>query len=106
VNTGWTGGPYGIGERINIQLTRNMVRAAITGELNGVPTAVDPVFGLAVPTAVPDVPERVLQPRGTWADREAYDGRARSLAGMFRDNFRQFEGAVPRTTADAGPATG
>jgi phosphoenolpyruvate carboxykinase (ATP) len=103
VNTGWTGGPYGVGERMNIQLTRNMVRAAITGALNSVPTTVDPVFGVAVPSAVPDVPASVLQPRVTWADPAAYDVRARELAGMFRDNFRQFEGAVPRTTIDAGP---
>jgi phosphoenolpyruvate carboxykinase (ATP) len=103
VNTGWTGGPYGVGERMNIQLTRNMVRAGITGALNSVPTTVDPVFGVAVPSAVPDVPASVLQPRVTWADPAAYDVRARELAGMFRDNFRQFEGAVPRTTIDAGP---
>ena len=105
VNTGWTGGPYGVGERMNIQLTRNMVRAAITGALSSVPTATDPVFGVAVPTAVPDVPESVLQPRATWADKEAFDARARELAGMFRDNFRQFEGSVPRRTAEAGPRT-
>jgi phosphoenolpyruvate carboxykinase (ATP) len=105
VNTGWTGGTYGVGERMNIQLTRNMVRAAITGALEKVPVTVDPVFGVAVPNAVPDVPDSVLQPRGTWADPEAYDVHARDLAGMFQDNFRQFEGSVPGETADAGPAT-
>jgi phosphoenolpyruvate carboxykinase (ATP) len=103
VNTGWTGGPYGVGERMNIQLTRNMVRAALNGALEGVPTTTDPVFGLQVPTQVPDVPASVLQPRATWSDAEQYDARARELAGMFVDNFRQFEGSLPPEVTAAGP---
>src|SRR5215213_5216639 len=71
VNTGWTGGPYGTGERMNIQHTRNMVRAALNGDLRGVPTVTDPVFGLAIPTAVPGVPTEILTPRDTWADRKS-----------------------------------
>src|SRR5207247_5642460 len=87
VNTGWTGGPYGTGERMNINHTRSMVRAALSGALNEVSTKTDPIFGLAVPKACPDVPSEVLQPRNTWADKDAYDRQARALAAMFTDNF-------------------
>jgi phosphoenolpyruvate carboxykinase (ATP) len=106
VNTGWTGGPYGVGERMNIQQTRNMVRAAISGALDGVPTVIDPIFGVEVPTAVPEVPAGVLRPRGTWPDGKAYDAQARELAAMFGENFRQFEGSLPADVAAAGPRLG
>ncbi|WP_112427243.1 phosphoenolpyruvate carboxykinase (ATP) [Thermogemmatispora tikiterensis] len=90
VNTGWTGGPYGVGRRININYTRAMVRAAISGELEGVETITDPVFGLHVPVACPGVPAELLNPRSTWPDPEAYDRQAAELAARFKENFKQF----------------
>jgi phosphoenolpyruvate carboxykinase (ATP) len=104
VNTGWTGGPYGTGERMNINHTRSMVRAALSGALDGVPTATDPIFGVEVPTACPDVPAEVLQPRTTWADGEAYDRQARALARMFVENFRAYADGVSEDVRAAGPS--
>ena len=104
VNTGWTGGPHGVGHRMNIAHTRNMVRAAISGELDGVETITDPVFRIAVPVRVPDVPDEVLIPRETWADKDAYDATARRLAAMFHVNFRAFADRVPPAVRQAGPA--
>jgi phosphoenolpyruvate carboxykinase (ATP) len=104
VNTGWTGGPYGTGHRMNIKHTRNMVRAALNGELAGVETQVDPIFRVAVPKHVPDVPEEVLVPRNTWPDPEAYDRAARKLARMFHDNFAKYADGVSDAIRDAGPA--
>ena len=106
VNTGWTGGPYGVGHRMNIQETRNMVRAALDGALDGVETVTDPIFGVQVPLHVPGVPDAVLQPRGTWADPAAYDEQARKLAAMFVDNFRRFEDSVGPEIVAAGPRVG
>ncbi|HKF85760.1 MAG TPA: phosphoenolpyruvate carboxykinase (ATP) [Candidatus Limnocylindrales bacterium] len=103
VNTGWTGGPYGTGERVNIAHTRNMVRAAINGELDGVQTVVDPIFRIAVPVAVPGVPDTVLRPRETWADANAYDAAARRIAGMFHANFEKYAAGVPEAVRTAGP---
>ena len=106
VNTGWTGGGYGVGSRMKLAYTRAMVTAALSGALDNVPTEADPVFGLAVPTSVPDVPSQVLHPRETWADGAAYDRAATELAGMFAENFQQFEEQVPETVRAAGPRTG
>ncbi len=106
VNTGWTGGPYGVGHRMNIQETRNMVRAALNGALDGVETVTDPIFGVQVPLHVPGVPDAVLQPRGTWADPAAYDAQARKLAAMFVENFQRFAGSVPERIVAAGPRVG
>jgi phosphoenolpyruvate carboxykinase (ATP) len=103
VNTGWTGGPYGTGERMNINHTRSMVRAALDGRLAGVPTVTDPIFGLEVPTACPDVPASFLQPRETWQDRDAYDSQARALALMFADNFGAYADGVSDEVRAAGP---
>ena len=103
VNTGWTGGPYGVGQRIRLGLTRAMVRAALAGKLDRIPTTPDPVFGVEVPLQVPGVPEDVLLPRGTWSDPAAYDAQAHRLAQMFRDNFAQFRDQVHAAVADAGP---
>ncbi|HEY5519116.1 MAG TPA: phosphoenolpyruvate carboxykinase (ATP) [Candidatus Limnocylindrales bacterium] len=103
INTGWTGGPYGVGERMNITWTRQMVRAALSGALEGVPMRKDPIFGIEVPTRVPDVPTEVLWPRDTWANKEAYDARARQLADMFAENFKQFEDRVSDAVRTAGP---
>ncbi len=103
VNTGWTGGPYGTGERMNINWTRQMVRAALSGKLDEVPTRTDPNFGIEVPTACPDVPTEVLWPRDTWADKDAYDRQARKLAEMFVENFRTFEDRVTEAVRASGP---
>jgi phosphoenolpyruvate carboxykinase (ATP) len=91
VNTGWTGGPYGEGERMPIAATRALLAAALSGELDGVDYREDPVFGFSVPVAVPGVETRLLDPRSTWADPAAYDRKARELARMFRENFAQFD---------------
>jgi phosphoenolpyruvate carboxykinase (ATP) len=103
VNTGWTGGPYGVGSRMNIAHTRNMVRAAIGGVLDGVPTVVDPIFGLAIPTVVPGVPAEVLVPRSTWPDPAAYDEMARRLAHMFHENFEAYADGVSEAVRSSGP---
>lgn len=103
VNTGWSGGPYGVGRRLPIPLTRAVVRAALSGALDEVPLREEPVFRLRVPTSCPGVPPDLLWPRGTWTDPAAYDEQARRLAGMFTQNFMQFAGAVPREVAAAGP---
>jgi phosphoenolpyruvate carboxykinase (ATP) len=103
VNTGWTGGPYGVGQRMDIQQTRDMVRAALDGALEGVPTVTDPVFGVRVPTAVPGVPSEVLMPRATWSDGDAYDVQARKLARMFVENFERFTDRVSPEVAGSGP---
>jgi len=91
VNTGWTGGPYGIGKRMKIGYTRAMVNAAIGGRLASARYETEPFFGLAIPTAVPDVPSEVLNPRNAWDDKAAYDAQARRLAGLFANNFKKFE---------------
>jgi phosphoenolpyruvate carboxykinase (ATP) len=103
VNTGWTGGPYGVGHRMNINHTRNMVRAAINGELDDVETVIDPIFRVAVPVRVPGVPDEVLIPRTTWADPSAYDEAARRIAGMFHENFAKYAAGVSEAVRDAGP---
>ena len=102
INTGWTGGPYGVGERININYTRAMVRAAIDGQLEKVATEVDPIFGLRIPASCPDVPSELLHPRGTWADTAAYDQQAHKLAERFKKNFTQFNLATDEVR-QAGP---
>jgi phosphoenolpyruvate carboxykinase (ATP) len=103
VNTGWTGGPYGTGERMNINHTRTMVRAALNGELDGVPTRTDPVFNVDVPTSVPGVPAEVLDPRSTWQDAAGYDAQAQKLARMFAENFAAYADGVPPGVRAAGP---
>ncbi len=103
VNTGWTGGPYGVGERMDIAHTRSMVRAVIGGALDDVPTRIDPNFGLAVPTSCPEVPTAFLDPRSTWSDPAAYDRAASKLAAMFHDNFASYADGVEPAIAAAGP---
>jgi phosphoenolpyruvate carboxykinase (ATP) len=103
INTGWTGGPYGEGERMNITWTRQMVRAVLGGQLNGVEMREDPIFGFQVPKTCPDVPSEVLWPRDTWANKDAYDARARQLADMFVENFKQFEDRVTEGVRAAAP---
>jgi phosphoenolpyruvate carboxykinase (ATP) len=103
VNTGWTGGPYGTGTRMDINHTRNMVRAAINGDLAKVPTGIDPVFRVAIPTSVPGVPSEILQPRNTWQDVAAYDEAAARLARMFHENFEKYADGVSEAVRSAGP---
>jgi len=90
VNTGWSGGPVGVGARMKIAYTRAMVHAALDGSLADVRTEPDPVFGLRMPVECPGVPAEVLQPRNTWADKDAYDRKARELAALFVKNFEQY----------------
>jgi phosphoenolpyruvate carboxykinase (ATP) len=103
VNTGWTGGAFGVGQRMNLRHTRRMVSAALNGELDSVSTHQDPVFGIQVPDRIEGVPEGVLRPRETWDGPEAYDEQAAKLVAMFRENFKRFADAVPDAVRDAGP---
>jgi phosphoenolpyruvate carboxykinase (ATP) len=103
VNTGWTGGPYGIGRRMEIQYTRSLLNAALDGVLNEVEMYEDPNFGFRVPVSVPGVPTEVLNPRNTWADKAAYDAQAHKLARLFWENFEQFKKSVPSHVIGAGP---
>ena len=102
INTGWTGGPYGVGQRMKIGYTRAMVRAAISGEIEKAEMVTDPIFGLQIPKYCPDVPSMVLQPRETWSDKEAYDRQASDLAARFKKNFEQFV-LVDASVRQAGP---
>jgi phosphoenolpyruvate carboxykinase (ATP) len=106
VNTGWSGGPYGVGERMSLPYTRAMIRAVLDGSLEGTAMREDPVFGVQVPEAVPGVPAEVLRPRETWSDPGAYDEQARKLAGMFVNNFKKFDAAVSDKVRAAGPRVG
>jgi phosphoenolpyruvate carboxykinase (ATP) len=103
VNTGWTGGAFGVGERIRIGHTRAMIRAALRGSLDDVPTREDPVFRLRFPISCEGVPERMLNPRNTWKNPEDYDAAALKLAGEFHRNFGKFENQVPPELAASGP---
>ena len=106
INTGWTGGPYGTGERMRLGHTRRLITAALGGELEGVGMITDPIFGLAIPESVKGVPDDVLTPRKTWADGAAYDAQARKLADMFVENFKQFEDGVSDQVKAASPTRG
>ena len=103
VNTGWSGGGYGVGSRVELSHTRAMVRAALTWELDQVEMVTDPIFGLLIPSNVPDVPPKILNPRDIWADGADYDAAAEKLTEMFRENFRRFEAQVPDDVRAAGP---
>jgi phosphoenolpyruvate carboxykinase (ATP) len=103
VNTGWTGGAFGVGKRMKLSHTRAMVASLLHGDLHSAPTDTDPVFGLKVPKQIANVPHDVLDPRNTWADKNAYDEQAKKLAGMFRENFAKFEKFVPDAVKNAGP---
>ncbi|MEO5895721.1 MAG: phosphoenolpyruvate carboxykinase [Vicinamibacterales bacterium] len=103
LNTGWTGGAYGVGKRMKIAHTRAMIDAALSGALDNVSYTVDPVFNLEVPQSVPGVPQEVLNPRNTWTDSAAYDAQARKLAAMFVDNFKTFETDASPEVKAAGP---
>jgi phosphoenolpyruvate carboxykinase (ATP) len=105
VNTGWSGGPYGVGRRLDLDLTRAMVRAAIRGDLEQVSYEPDPVFGLMLPSACPGVPPEVLRPWNVWPDKEAYWRQARELAGRFRENFARFTGVAKDVEAGGPPGS-
>ena len=102
LNTGWTGGPFGVGRRMKLAHTRAMVSAILRGDLHNAKCDVDPVFGLPIPTQIRDVPPDVLRPRDTWSDKAAYDAQARKLADMFKQNFEKFGGAAA-AVKNAGP---
>jgi phosphoenolpyruvate carboxykinase (ATP) len=103
VNTGWTGGPHGVGSRMSIKATRALLNAALDGSLANVQMDVDRYFGFLVPRQARGVPSELLNPRGTWGDPNAYDQQAKKLAGMFQKNFEQFEDGTPSEVAAAGP---
>ncbi|HXW02995.1 MAG TPA: phosphoenolpyruvate carboxykinase (ATP), partial [Nitrosarchaeum sp.] len=102
VNTGWSGGPYGVGKRIKIKYSRAMVTAAINGSLNIVKYKHDDLFNLDIPTEVPDVPSDILDPKNTWTDKDSYDLSAKKLAQMFVENFKKFQNVAPEIIS-AGP---
>lgn len=103
VNTGWTGGVYGVGNRMDLKYTRTMVRAAIEGKLNDAKTVQDPIFGLHMPVEIPGVPAEVLNPRNTWENGEAYDKEANTLAALFHENFKKFGTVSEDITKKGGP---
>jgi phosphoenolpyruvate carboxykinase (ATP) len=103
VNTGWTGGPYGEGERMPIAATRALLAAALSGELDGAEYREDPVFAFEVPVSVPGVDDRLLDPRETWRHAGEYDRKAAELAALFRENFEQFAGAAGDAVTAGGP---
>ena len=101
LNTGWTGGPYGVGSRFKLAWTRAFVQAILDGSLADVPMTEHPVFGLQMPTSCPGVPSEVLDPRNTWRDPVAYDAQAMELARRFRENDANFD--LPEAVRAAGP---
>ncbi len=103
VNTGWSGGGYGVGRRIKLSFTRRMVNAALQGELDEVAFREHPIFGVSVPEAVEGVPSEILDPKRTWSDPAAYDEAASKLAGMFRENFERYANGVSEAVRAAGP---
>lgn len=103
INTGWSGGPYGVGNRMKLSYTRAMVTAAIEGKLNQVSYELDPIFNVYVPTSCPGVPSEILRPRNTWTDKEAYESKAQELARLFVQNFNSFKQNMPPEIIAAGP---
>ncbi len=104
VNTGWTGGAYGVGRRMDLDVTRGLVRAATSGALDEVETRRHPIFNLDVPVSCEGVPDGILDPQSTWPDADAYEEQARDLARMFAANFETFKDSVPPEVVKAGPA--
>jgi phosphoenolpyruvate carboxykinase (ATP) len=103
VNTGWTGGAYGVGKRIEIIYTRAMIKAILEGQLDNVETETDPVFGIQIPLVIKGVPKEYLFPRNTWKNPEAYDEKANELANQFIENFKEYENNVDKKILDASP---
>ena len=103
INTGWTGGPYGIGSRIKLAYTRSIIDAIHNGDLDNVEYVIDPIFGLSVPTTCPNVPDELLIPKNTWANGEAYDAQAQKLANLFIKNFEKYQAGSSEAIINAGP---
>ena len=103
INTGWTGGPYGTGSRMSLKYTRAIIDAMHEGGLDNVETEEDPIFGLQIPTSCPGVPSEILNPRNTWTDKDAFDEKAKHLAGLFRENFTKFEEGASEAIKGAAP---
>jgi phosphoenolpyruvate carboxykinase (ATP) len=103
VNTGWSGGPYGVGQRMKIKYTRAMIRAILNGSLAETETRPDPIFGVNIPVSCPEVPSEVLQPRNTWTDKDAYDRQAADLARRFNENFKKYEAGVSEAVRAVAP---
>ena len=106
INTGWTGGSYGTGERIHLPHTRAMLNAAMNGELDDIPMRRDPIFHLDIPESCPGVPTEMLQPANTWSDQQAYEATARKLAAAFRENFKKYADMVSPAVRESGPGIG
>nr|NIP43028.1 phosphoenolpyruvate carboxykinase (ATP) [candidate division Zixibacteria bacterium]NIR65191.1 phosphoenolpyruvate carboxykinase (ATP) [candidate division Zixibacteria bacterium]NIS46921.1 phosphoenolpyruvate carboxykinase (ATP) [candidate division Zixibacteria bacterium]NIT51310.1 phosphoenolpyruvate carboxykinase (ATP) [candidate division Zixibacteria bacterium]NIU15067.1 phosphoenolpyruvate carboxykinase (ATP) [candidate division Zixibacteria bacterium] len=103
LNTGWVGGPYGVGKRISIQYTRTLLSAALDGTLLDVEYYRDPIFGFEVPKSCPGIPERVLYPAESWPSKKAYDDKYRQLAARFIENFKKFKDEAPEEILQSGP---
>ena len=104
VNTGWTGGPFGVGKRISIRHTRALLDAALTAKLQNVKFRTDPVFGFEVPLEFEGIPPQILDPASTWPNREAYDRKYRALAARFMENFKLIKEGCPDNVSQGGPA--
>ena len=102
INTGWSGGPYGVGKRMSLKYTRAMVTAALTGELEKAGYDLDPIFNVYIPKTCPNVPAEILNPRNTWADKNEYDAAAKKLAARFVENFKKYT-HMPEHIVNAGP---
>jgi phosphoenolpyruvate carboxykinase (ATP) len=103
VNTGWTGGPYGVGSRMKIAYTRALLNAALSGDLERVEMRRDPLFGFLVPSEAPEVPKEILNPRNTWSKAPDYDAQSKKLAVLFQENFEQFKDQSPKEVFESGP---
>jgi phosphoenolpyruvate carboxykinase (ATP) len=103
VNTGWSGGPYGVGQRMKIKYTRAMIRAILNGSMAEKEKRSDPIFGVNVPVSCPEVPSEVLEPRNTWTDKDAYDRQAADLARRFNENFKKYEAGVSEAVRAVAP---
>jgi phosphoenolpyruvate carboxykinase (ATP) len=103
VNTGWSGGSYGVGARMKLSYTRAMITAALNGELDNVNFETLPVFGLQYPVSCPNVPSEILNPKATWADKSAYDNKIADLASKFVKNFEQYAAQANKEIMDAAP---
>ena len=103
VNTGWSGGPYGVGSRMKLKYTRAMITAALNGTFDNAEYKHDEIFNVDVPQSCPDVPAEIMNPRDTWADKAAYDEAAKKLARMFQENFAKKYPNMPKHIVDAGP---
>jgi phosphoenolpyruvate carboxykinase (ATP) len=103
INTGWSGGAYGVGKRMKLDFTRSMITAALDGQLDTIEFEEHPVFGMQIPMNCPNVPTEILNPRNTWADKEAYDAMAKNLANQFVKNFEKYASGVSAEIKAAAP---